>query len=185
MPGRAWSRAPPPHRRRRPPPPSLRGGKRGRLLYPFPAEPPGRPLIERFAKATNVRQQAEEAAHQHLTAGAVSSVITEEDDYFVLTTVLIGADTPPHAGEPGSGLTSARLTVHVKDRAAQILLRPVGGLEVPREATPGEVVTLPAGAWDVMVRLGTETIGATRVLLAAGESRRCRRSRKSRRPQRR
>ncbi len=75
---------------------------------------------------------------------------------------VFGADTAP-------GAMAARLTVRAADPGARICLSSVGGFAAARQVASGETVQLLPGAWDVVVCLGAETIGATRVLLAAGE----------------
>ncbi len=63
--------------------------------------------VERFPKVTNTRAQVEGTAQGRIAAGAISSVVTEETDNWVLTTVLPDPDAPDTSATVVSPTTRA------------------------------------------------------------------------------
>jgi hypothetical protein len=51
-------------------------------------------IVDTFSKATTARPQVEDKAKHWKENGATSSDITEDDDNWILTTVLPGPDDP-------------------------------------------------------------------------------------------
>lgn len=77
----------------------------------------------------------------------------------------------PNHLRPPTGPEPAFLTVEAVDPGARVLLSAPEGDGAPIEAQPGERVVLAAGAWDIRVELGGDTISETRVVLGPYERR--------------
>src|SRR5207302_11414280 len=84
----------------------------------------------------------------------------------------VGRDLAPvlRSAVPGEP-PPARLTVVASDAVAHVHLRRAEAPWDERDVPVNQQVDVAPGVWDVMVRLGDETISATRVVLNKGERR--------------
>lgn len=91
------------------------------------------PIVEKFLKITASEDQANQVAMDHLAAGAISSVVTETNESFLVTTVL----PAPADDDPAPSFAAITNAAGAETHAGTLAARPLDAAAERRRGTDG------------------------------------------------